>query len=55
MKMQETLINSSNERWKEFKDILYKGAVESLGFKIHNRMRKPWITEEMVSKMEEMR
>ena len=32
-----------------------KEAVESLGFKSHNRIRKPWITEEMVSKMEERR
>ena len=55
MKTQETGLKSSNERWKELKDILYKGAVESLGFKSHNRIRKPWITEEMVSKMEERR
>ena len=55
MKTQETELKSSNERWKELKDILYKGAVESLGFKSHNRIRKPWITEEMVSKMEERR
>ena len=55
MKTQETGLKSSNERWKELKDILYKGAVESLGFKSHNRIRKPWITEEMVIKMEERR
>ena len=30
MKTQETGIKSSNERWKDLKDILYKGAVESL-------------------------
>ena len=53
MKTQETGIKSSNERWKELKDILYKGAVKSLGFKSHNRIKKPWITEEMFRKMEE--
>ena len=52
MKTQQTGIKSSNERWKELKDILYKGAVESLGFKSHNRIKKSWIMEEMVSKIE---
>ena len=37
------------------KVILYKGAVESLGFNSHIRIRKPWIMEEMVNKMEERR
>ena len=39
MKTQETGIMSSNEKWKELKDIMYKEAVESLGFKNHNRIR----------------
>ena len=29
---------------------MYKGAFESLGFKSHNRIRKPLITEEMADK-----
>ena len=53
MKTQESGINSSNERWKELKDTMLKGSVESLGFKSHNKTRKPWKTEEMVSKREE--
>ena len=40
MKTQQTGIKSSNERWKEIIDILYKGAVQSLGFKTHNRIKK---------------
>ena len=55
MKTQEAGIKISNKRWKEFKDILYKGAVVSLGFKSHDRIRKPSISEEMVSKMKERR
>ena len=30
-----------------------KGVVKSLCFKSHNRIRKPWITEKMMNKMEE--
>ena len=30
MRLEEPGIKSSNERWKELKDIMYKGAVESL-------------------------
>ena len=37
MKTQDTGIKSSNERWKDLKDILDKGVVESLGFKSHNK------------------
>ena len=55
MKTQATGTKSSNERWKELKVILYKGAVESLGSKSHNRIRKPLKTNEMVNKMEERR
>ena len=50
MKTQETEIKNSNERWKELKDILYKWAVESLGFKSHNIIRNPCITDEIVNK-----
>ena len=41
---------SLNKRWKDFKEILYKGAVRCLGFKSHDR-----ITKEVVNKMEEKR
>ena len=34
MKTQETGIKSSNERWEELKDILYKETVESLGLSV---------------------
>ena len=40
MKKQQTGIKSSNKRWKELRDILYKGAVQILGFKSHIRIKK---------------
>ena len=55
MKTQETGIKKSNERWKELKEILYKEEVESLDFTPQNIKRKPWITDDMVNKMEERR
>ena len=51
-KMQENSRESSNEWWKEFKEILYKIAVESFGLKSHNRIKNPRITEDMVNKIE---
>ena len=44
-----------NVRWVELKSILQKGAVECVGYKSTAKIRKPWITEDMIEKMEERR
>ena len=44
-----------NERWNEIRNILHKKAAERIGYKRKVRIRKPWITEEMIKKMDERR
>jgi hypothetical protein len=43
------------ERWKDFRDTVMKCAEEQIGRKGKSKARKPWITKEMLDKMDERR
>ena len=43
-----------NKRWTEFKSAILSSAEKEIGYE-KKKARKPWITEEMISKMKERR
>ena len=55
--IEESLSISSgiyiNERWMEFKQIIVNSAKKEIGYEKRERKKKPWITEEMIVKMDE--
>ena len=44
-----------NQRWMEFKKIILKSAQDHIGHERKERIKKPWITQRMISKMDERR
>ncbi|KAG1663554.1 Craniofacial development protein 2 [Nymphon striatum] len=42
-----------NERWKDLKNIIIKGAKKHIGYNNRKRIRKPWVTANMLNKMDE--
>ena len=42
-----------NQRWTELSNAIRKSAKEKIGYEKRGRTRKPWITEEMRTKMNE--
>jgi hypothetical protein len=44
-----------NERWTECKSAVPSSAQKEIGYEKKERARKPWITEEMINKMNEIR
>jgi len=55
-KRLKPIVNGSvEERWRELKDAVINSATDKIGFKGKQMARKPWITKEMISKMEERR
>jgi hypothetical protein len=43
------------ERWESFKEVLTQSAVRTIGYRKRKAPRKPWITQEMLDKMDERR
>jgi len=46
---------SVEEEWKEFRDAVKKSAKETIGYCKARKAKKPWVTEEMIRKMDERR
>ena len=44
-----------NQRWSEFKKIILNSAQDHIGQERKERITKPWITQGMISKMDERR
>ena len=42
-----------NQRWIEMKQVIVSSARKEIGYEKGTRKKKPWITEEMKSKMDE--
>ena len=60
MKLEEKVENlkegtTTEERWMKLKETVVKEAIETVGFQKGKEPRKPWVTMEMVSDMEERR
>jgi len=45
----------SSDRWKHFRDTMTAAASATLGKPMGTQPRKPWISQEMIDKMEERR
>ena len=43
------------QRWKEFKEVILSNAQKQIGYERRERIKKPWITKEMIDKMDERR
>ena len=43
------------EEWENLKGALHGSAEENVGFSKRKKIRKPWITEEMIDKMDQRR
>ena len=46
---------SIDEQWKNLKDAILRSGIDNVGYKKGRVARKPWITTEMMNKMEERR
>jgi endonuclease/exonuclease/phosphatase family metal-dependent hydrolase len=46
---------NGNQRWIDFKGVILGSAREEVGYEKKEKIRKPWITEDMIRKMEERR
>ena len=46
---------NTEEEWRRLKDAIARGAEEVFGYQKANTAKKPWITSEMLSKMDERR
>src|SRR6267154_1424476 len=44
-----------NQRWKDFKGVILDSAKEQIGYERKEKIRKSWVTEGMISKMDERR
>ena len=42
-----------NQRWIDFKGVIIDSAKEQIGYERKEKIRKPWLTEDMISKMNE--
>ena len=46
---------SVNERWEILKEVIKESAEKNIGYRRGTKAKKPWVTAEMISKMEERR
>ena len=46
---------SVNERWEILKGVIKESAEKNVGYRRGTKAKKPWVTAEMISKMEERR
>ena len=44
-----------NQRWIDFKGVILDSAKEQIGYERKEKIRKSWVTEDMISKMDERR
>src|SRR6185436_9615275 len=44
-----------NQRWEEFKEVVQRNAQEHIGYERKVRIKKPWITREIINKIDERR
>ena len=44
-----------NQRWTEFKGVVQRSAQEHIGYERKERIKKPWITREIINKIDERR
>jgi hypothetical protein len=44
-----------DERWKQLKKAIQQGAASSIGYRKTSSAKKPWVTEEMIQRMDERR
>ena len=44
-----------NQRWIDFKGVIIDSAKEQIGYQRKEKIGKPWVTEDMISKMDERR
>ena len=44
-----------NQRWINFKGVVIDSAKEQIGYERKEKIKKPWVTEDMISKMDERR
>src|SRR6267154_1549562 len=42
-----------NQRWVNFKGVVIDSAKEQIGYERKEKIKKPWVTEDMISKMDE--
>jgi predicted dithiol-disulfide oxidoreductase (DUF899 family) len=42
-----------NDKWKEFSKAIVKSAETTIGYKTTRKIKKPWISQMMISKMDE--
>ena len=47
--------NSVKERWCALQDVVKESDVKVVGYKGKRNARKPWVTTEMINKMDESR
>ena len=40
-----------NQRWIDFKGVIIESAKEKIGYERKEKIRKPWVTENMIGKM----
>src|SRR6476661_4071843 len=46
---------NTNEKWIRLRDVIINGAKKEIGYEKKRKIKKPWITEEMLKKMDERR
>ena len=44
-----------NQRWTELRRVIRSSAMKYVGYEGKQRPKKPWITDEMINKMDERR
>jgi hypothetical protein len=54
-RMRNTKTMKVEDRWKNFKENVVECATEHIGYKRRQNTKKPWITTEVVDKMNERR
>ena len=53
--VKEAAVETTEEKWTHLKESIIESAKESLGYSKGSRTKKPWVTEEMLMKMNERR
>lgn len=51
----ERVVLSANEKWIRLRDVIIEGAKKEIGYEKKKKIKKPWITEQMLKKMDERR
>src|SRR6266516_3827394 len=46
---------NANQRWNEFKGVILRNAQKQIGYEKKERIKKSWITPQMINKMDERR